>query len=221
MADRVGFEPTEPCGPSVFKTDGLNHSPTFPILAAWAGFEPATKWLTVTCATAAPPRNKNYLATRGISIPRSWSNTDIRASRYRPNSFVSTRIHQLSNFQYHSLLQLITDSGKPTSTYSIARTLRALVYPWRDNYYLYKDTQLDNNAHVGNSIQAWQQCHVSMKRQLELSFYPAGNHLFSHLAQVPVRGCSYTLGTASSLNIANLQINVNNYLTNKKAALVS
>ena len=31
MAERVRFELTEPCGSSVFKTDGLNHSPTSPI----------------------------------------------------------------------------------------------------------------------------------------------------------------------------------------------
>jgi len=50
---------------------------------------------------------------------------------------------------------------------------------------------------------------------------PSWKPPFGHLAQVPVRGCSYTLGTASSLNIANLQIYVNNKKTNKKAALVS
>ena len=34
-----------------------------------------------------------------------------------------------------------------------------------------------------------------------ISLLPAGNHLFSHLAQVPVRGCSYTQGaTACSSN---------------------
>ena len=32
MAEAVRFELTEPCGSSVFKTDGLNHSPTLPKL---------------------------------------------------------------------------------------------------------------------------------------------------------------------------------------------
>lgn len=30
LADRVGFEPTEPFGPSVFKTDAIDHSATYP-----------------------------------------------------------------------------------------------------------------------------------------------------------------------------------------------
>jgi hypothetical protein len=48
-AERVGFEPTGPCGPSVFKTDAIDHSATSPgagcgvgpVVRA-AGFEPAT-----------------------------------------------------------------------------------------------------------------------------------------------------------------------------------
>ena len=31
MAERVGFEPTGPCGPPVFKTGALDHSATSPI----------------------------------------------------------------------------------------------------------------------------------------------------------------------------------------------
>jgi hypothetical protein len=30
MAERVGFEPTEPCGSTVFKTAALDHSATSP-----------------------------------------------------------------------------------------------------------------------------------------------------------------------------------------------
>lgn len=31
FTERVGFEPTEPCGSPVFKTGSLNHSDTFPL----------------------------------------------------------------------------------------------------------------------------------------------------------------------------------------------
>jgi hypothetical protein len=30
LAERVGFEPTVPCGTSVFKTDAIDHSTTSP-----------------------------------------------------------------------------------------------------------------------------------------------------------------------------------------------
>ena len=56
MAEAVRFELTGPVGPSVFKTDGLNHSPTFPILAPWVGFEPTTARLTVESSTVELPR---------------------------------------------------------------------------------------------------------------------------------------------------------------------
>ena len=32
MADRVGFEPTVPFGTSVFKTDAIDHSTTYPVV---------------------------------------------------------------------------------------------------------------------------------------------------------------------------------------------
>lgn len=32
MAGRVGFEPTEPFSPSVFKTDAIDHSAIYPYL---------------------------------------------------------------------------------------------------------------------------------------------------------------------------------------------
>jgi hypothetical protein len=41
MAERVGFEPTEPCGSPVFKTGAIDHSTTSPD----AGF--ARKWIVI------------------------------------------------------------------------------------------------------------------------------------------------------------------------------
>ena len=57
MADRVGFEPTVPFSTSVFKTDAIDHSTTYPMVfmergvkvAPGAGLEPATFPLTAGC----------------------------------------------------------------------------------------------------------------------------------------------------------------------------
>ena len=70
-----------------------------------------------------------------ITLPPAYSFTvsvnysALLVSCISETTIISSRIHQLSNFQCHSLLQLVTDSGKPTSVFIIVHTLWALMYP--------------------------------------------------------------------------------------------
>ena len=64
-------------------------------MAPWVGFEPTTNWLTVNCATAAPPRNKLYKLTiyHSCNGGRGWIRTNeaIKRRIYSPDP-LSTRV---------------------------------------------------------------------------------------------------------------------------------
>ena len=63
LADGVGFEPTEPCGSAVFKTAGINHSPTHPyFLAERMGFEPTERFNTFNTLAGCRYRPLSHLS---------------------------------------------------------------------------------------------------------------------------------------------------------------
>ena len=70
MAERVGFEPTEPFGSPVFKTGAIDHSTTSPLsVSAFAmeplvGFEPTTYSLRMNCSTPELQRRLTDVADR-------------------------------------------------------------------------------------------------------------------------------------------------------------
>lgn len=97
VADGVGFEPTEPCGPPVFETGAIDHSATRPrlcvvvVLAPQVGIEPTIGTLTVSCRTTWLLRNRvradlNGMVNRvgvepttlGLRVPCSTTELPVR-----------------------------------------------------------------------------------------------------------------------------------------------
>ena len=56
-AERVGFEPTVPCGTTVFKTAAFNHSATSPIYSLFQSSYCRTPYQSRTVAECSPPRS--------------------------------------------------------------------------------------------------------------------------------------------------------------------
>ena len=71
MAEVVGFEPTDPFEPSVFKTAALSHAqPYFLILVPRAGVEPASKFLFLreTTLPICLPGHKEKLQRKSYAL---------------------------------------------------------------------------------------------------------------------------------------------------------
>jgi 5-carboxymethyl-2-hydroxymuconate isomerase len=95
MAEGVGFEPTEACTSSVFKTDALNHSTTLPCDYVLASVNPLDKPSISHKLHKNTPAHLFYDPKRAFSMPHAVLEYSVNADNAIRASQVVDQLHKI------------------------------------------------------------------------------------------------------------------------------